>query len=54
MDILTVIITLCFGYAGTVIFGNLLNMPDAGAIIAIAFIGGRIVFLLKNNQSSEK
>ncbi len=55
MDIFTVLISLCLGFAGTLIFGGLLNIPDAGAIIAIAFIGGRIIYLLeKNNRNPEK
>ena len=55
MDIFTVLISLCLGFAGTLIFGGLLNIPDAGATIAIAFIGGRIIYLLeKNNRNPEK
>ena len=62
MDIFTVLISLCLGFAGTLIFGGLLNIPDAGAIIAIAFIGGRIIYLLEkitgipknNGEANEK
>lgn len=50
MDIVTVVVAIIFGYLGTVIFGNLLNLPDAGAIIAIAFVGGRIVHAIHQEQ----
>ena len=54
MDIFTVLISLCLGFAGTLIFGGLLNIPDAGAIIAIAFIGGRIIYLLEKKQPESR
>ncbi len=52
MDFKTFIIAIVLGALGTVVIGGLLNFPDAGAIIAIAFVGGRIVGLLeeKNNK----
>ena len=43
MDIKTVLGALLFGFLGSQFLGGLLNMPDGGAILAIAFIGGRIV-----------
>ena len=52
MDIITFVITFVLGYLGTSILGNLLNWPDAGAIRAIAFVGGRIVKILKQKSSN--
>lgn len=37
------IITLVLGYMGTIIIGNMLNIPDAGSILSIAFIGSHII-----------
>mgnify|MGYP001072282691 CR=1 FL=1 len=37
------IITLALGYIGTMTVGNLLNIPDAGSILSIAFIGSCII-----------
>ena len=36
-------ITLALGYIGTMTVGNLLNIPDAGSILSIAFIGSCII-----------
>lgn len=37
------VITLALGYIVTVTVGNLLNIPDAGSIFSIAFIGSYII-----------
>ena len=31
------------GFLGAYLIGGYLNMPDAGAIVAIAYVGGRTV-----------
>lgn len=35
------------GFLGAYLIGGYLNMPDAGAIVAIAYVGGRILWYLK-------
>ena len=32
------------GFLGAYLIGGYLNMPDAGAIVAIAYVGGRILW----------
>ena len=51
MDIVTFVIAVVLGYLGIVIFGSLLNWPDAGAVFAIAFVGARIVKILKQKSN---
>jgi hypothetical protein len=53
MDFKTFFITLFFGVLGTVILGNLLNIPDAGAIVSIAFVGGCIVKEINTGHKGE-
>jgi uncharacterized protein YcfJ len=50
MDIKTVLGALLFGLLGSQFLGGLLNMPDGGAILAIAFIGGRIVSEIRDKK----
>ena len=50
MDFKTFGIAIILGALGTIIIGGLLNIPDAGAIIAIAFVGGRIAGLRKGKS----
>lgn len=50
MDLKTFCIAIVLGALGTIIIGGLLNFPDAGAIIAIAFVGSRIVRLLEEKN----
>ncbi len=38
-DIIIAVMTFVVGFLGTVYLGGPLNWPDAGAIVAIAFIG---------------
>lgn len=52
MDIITFLIAVVLGYLGAATFGNWLNWPDAGAILAIAFVGARIVKKLDGASNS--
>lgn len=54
MDFETFFITLFLGVLGTVILGNLLNIPDAGAIVSIAFVGGCIVKEINTGHKGEQ
>lgn len=49
MNISTVIGALLFGFLGTFTLGGWLNFPDAGAIFAIAFVGGKIVNIIETH-----
>ena len=42
-----VIVTVVVGVLGTVIFGWYFRILSAGAIVAIAYVGGRILWYLK-------
>ena len=49
--------TLVLGVLGSILLGGLFNMPDGGAVVAIAFVGSIIVNLLiekKRLKSSRK
>ena len=50
MDFKNFGIAIILGTVGTIVIGGLLNFPDAGAILAIAFVGGRMVGLLKEKS----
>ena len=50
MDLQTVIGALVLGFIGTILLGGVLNITDGGAILAIAFVGGRIVGAIHNNK----
>ena len=39
------------GFLGAYLIGGYLNMPDAGAIVAIAYVGGRILWYLKRLEA---
>ena len=55
MDIRTFVVTLIIGFLGTGLLGELLNWPDAGAVLAIAFVGARIIWeLQKKNADGEE
>ena len=55
MDIRTFAATLVIGFLGAGVLGDLLNWPDAGAVLAIAFVGARIIWeLQKKNADSEE
>ena len=43
MEIIVFLATIFVGFFGSAIFGTLLNWPDAGAVVAIAFIGSLIM-----------
>ena len=53
MDYKMILLTLAVGFLGSSVFGALLNWPDAGAIFAIAFVGGRILWLLRDKAGEE-
>lgn len=54
MDIRTFVITLIIGFLGAGLLGDWLNWPDAGAVLAIAFVGARIIWeLQKKNKGSD-
>ena len=36
------------------LIGGYLNMPDAGAIVAIAYVGGRILWYLKRLEARQE
>ncbi len=38
-DIIIAVMTFVVGFLGAVYLGGILNWPDAGAIVAIAFMG---------------
>lgn len=48
MDFKTAVITVIVGVLGTMLVGSILNFPDMGAILAIAFVGGRIIWMMNN------
>ena len=41
------------GFLGAYLIGGYLNMPDAGAIVAIAYVGGRILWYLKRLEARQ-
>lgn len=54
MDIRTFVVTLIIGFLGTGLLGSWLNWPDAGAVLAAAFVGARIIWeLQKKNADCE-
>ena len=57
MHFTTFLQTLVLGALGSILLGGLFNMPDGGAVVAIAFVGSSIVNLLmgkKRLKSSRK
>ena len=42
---------IIIGYLGTSTIGNLLNLPDFGAVLAIGFIGGHLAHLMSKNSN---
>ena len=42
------------GFLGAYLIGGYLNMPDAGAIVAIAYVGGRILWYLKRLEARQE
>ena len=42
------------GFLGAYLIGGYLNMPDAGAIVAIAYVGGRILWNLKGVEACQE
>ena len=42
------------GFLGAYLIGGYLNMPDAGALVAIADVGGRILWYLKRLEASQE
>lgn len=53
MDILTLILALVLAYSADFLLAGVLNWPAFGANLAIAFIGSRIVYLLKKGHSQK-
>ena len=47
----SVVVTFIAGYLGTATLGNLLNLPDAGAVVAICVMG---IFIMSKIQQSRK
>ena len=41
------------GFLGAYLIGGYLNMPDVGAIVAIAYVGGRILWYLKRLEARQ-
>lgn len=54
MDMKTFGIAIVLGFVVSMILGGLLNFPDAGAIVAIAFVGGRIVGVCREKEDDDK
>lgn len=52
MDIRTFIIAILLGFFGGQLM-SLLNYADGGAIIAIAYVGSRIIWKLSNSNTTE-
>lgn len=52
MDIQTFIISLIIGILSAFILEPIFNWPDAGAIIAISFVGARIIWQLKKQNKT--
>ena len=42
------------GFLGAYLIGGYLNMPDAGAIVAIAYVGRRILWYLKRLEARQE
>ena len=42
--------TLVLGVLGSILLGGLFNIPDGGAVVAIAFVGSIIVNLLMEKK----
>ena len=53
MVIFAVIITIVAGYFGAALLGLTLNWPDAGAVVAIAVMGGIILYMMNQNRKDE-
>lgn len=51
MEIIAGIVTIILGYLGAGFLGLTFNWPDAGAVVAIAVMGG--IILHKMNQKGE-
>ena len=49
-----VIVTVVVGVLGTVIFGWYFRILSAGAIVAIAYVGGRILWYLKRLEARQE
>lgn len=45
-----IVVTIIAGYLGTCTLGNMLNWPDAGAIVSVCVMGG---FLLRKMQQNK-
>lgn len=54
MDIRTFVVTLVIGFLGTGLLRNWLNWPDAGAVLAVAFVGARIIWELQKKNAGSK
>lgn len=53
-DITIAVMTVVVGFLGSLYLGTILNWPDAGAIVAIAFMGFFILRRLdKNGKDSQ-
>ena len=50
-DITIAVMTVVVGFLGALYLGTILNWPDAGAIVAIAFMG---FFILRRLDKDEK
>lgn len=53
MEIVSFIITIIVGFAGTAIFGSWLNWPDAGAIFAIATMGSILLWNIRHKKEND-
>ena len=54
LDWHTGIVTVVVGVLGTVIFGWYFRILSAGAIVAIAYVGGRILWYLKRLEARQE
>ena len=54
IDWKTAFTAVLLGFLGAYLIGGYLNMPDAGAIVAIAYVGGRILWYLKRLEARQE
>lgn len=50
MDIKVFCITLAIGFFGGQFFSAVLNWPGYGTVLAIAYVGSKIVWILQNER----
>lgn len=47
-------LTILLGFAGASFLGSWLNWPDAGAVVAIAFVGACLMWRQRHGTGAEK